>query len=324
MATVNRTPGSDKQNFKAIETHSWSSIYLPAICAGVVMIIVLFLAVSCSKRSDNPAAKIRTPETRSIESPAAAAAAAAEAPKKAVKKHRPTTATYVSETYGVSFTYPRKYSLLTAAKQQETPVLNNFSRPGAVEIVSLDMPRSLYPETDFSSALLDVSVKQEMTAEECGQFATLSNDTATAKSFPAASLTGKDGDQVAKLAADVAKPKVVKLGTNEFSEVEQMSGSNDPQSDLKYFHLFNNGACYEFALEVETSRKADEDLAQVDRGKVFQQLEKILASVRIKDVELAGTENTEKRKVTQPMATTQANAKSMQTEKAQVITPEQK
>ena len=55
---------------------------------------------------------------------------------------------------------------------------------------------------------------------------------------------------------------------------------------MKYFHLFKNGACYEFALDVETSRKADEDLAQLDRGKVFQQLEKVLASARIKETEL--------------------------------------
>ena len=84
------------------------------------------------------------------------------------------------------------------------------------------------------------------------------------------------------------KPTTIKLGANQFSEIEQMSGSGDHQSDLKYFHLFKNGACYEFALDVETSRKADEDLAQVDRGKIFQQLEKILTTARIKDVDLTG------------------------------------
>ena len=317
MATINRTQGSEKQNFKQIESDSWSSIYLPAICAGVVMTIVLFLAVSCSKKSDTPAAKIAAPETPAVQSPAPTAASAAvpETPKKAVKKHRPTTATYVNGAYGVSLTYPRKYSLQPADKLKEMPVQATFAKPGAVEVVSLDMPDGLYPETDFSSALLNISVNQGMTAEECGQFATPSND---------AELAKPTGDQSAKAAVEPMKPTAIKLGANQFSEVEQMSGSGEHQSDLKYFHLFKNGACYEFALDVETSRKADEDLAQVDRGKVFQQLEKILTTARIKDVDLTGTENADRALAPAPIATTQPLATTTQTEKAQVVTPEQK
>src|SRR5205085_9314189 len=155
-------------------------------------------------------------------------------------------------------------------------------KPGAVEIASLDMPDGLYPETDFSSALLNVSVHQGLSEDECGQFAAQSNDAAVTKTT--------DADQSTK-SADPSKPSAIKLGANQFTEIEQMSGACDRQSDLKYFHLFKNGACYEFALDVETSRKADEDLAQVDRGKIFHQLEKILASAQIKDVELPGIEN---------------------------------
>ena len=317
MATINRTEGNDKQNFKQIESDAWSSIYLPAICAGVVMTIVLLLAVSCSKKSENPVAKISAPESPVMQGPAPSTTAAVpEAPKKAVKKHRPTSATYVNGTYGVSLTYPRKYSLQPGGKQKEMPVEASFAKPGAIEIASLDMPDGLYPETDFSSALLNISVNQGVTSEECGQFLPQSNDGATPK--PAA------GDQSTKSAADAAKPAIIKLGTNQFTEIEQMSGSGERQSDLKYFHLFKNGACYEFALDVETSRKADEDLAQVDRGKVFQQLEKILMTARIKDVDLTGKENAEKATASQPIATTQPGATSTQTEKAEVVKPEQK
>jgi hypothetical protein len=315
MATINGTEGNDKQNFKQIESDSWSSIYLPAICAGVVMTIVLFLAVSCSKKSDNPAAKITAPEMPVVQSPAPTTASAAvqETPKKAVKKHRPTTATYVNGIYGVSLTYPRKYSLQPADKQKEMPVQTSFAKPGAVQVASLDMPDGLYPETDFSSALLNVSVNQGMTEEQCGQFATPSNDADTAKSATS--------DQPA---AEPLKPTTIKLGANQFSEVEQMSGSGELQSDLKYFHLYKNGACYEFALDVETSRKADEDLAQVDRGKVFHQLEKILTTARIKDVDLTGTEDGEKASTSEPIATTQPVATAPQTEKAQVVAPDPK
>ena len=175
------------------------------------------------------------------------------------------------------------------------------------------MPDGLYPETDLSSALLNVSVHQGISEDECGQFAAPSNDAAITKTT--------DADQSTK-SADPSKPSAIKLGTNQFTEIEQMSGSGDRQSDLKYFHLFKNGACYEFALDVETSRKADEDLAQVDRSKIFKQLEKILTTARIKEVELPGVENAEK--TTTPEPTQQQVASGTQTEKAQVVAPEQK
>lgn len=315
MATINRTPQKDEEKFKQIESDSWSGIYLPAICAGVVMTIVLFMAVSCSKKSDTTT-KISAPVAPTVQSPAPSTAAAVvpEKPKKTVKKHRPTTATYVNGNYGVALTYPRKYNL-QAGDKQKVPVQTSFAKPGAVEIASLDMPDGLYPETDFSSALLNVSVHQGLSEDECGQFAAQSNEAAMTKTTEADQST-KSGDS--------SKPSAIKLGANQFTGIEQMSGVGDRQSDLKYFHLFKNSACYEFALDVETSRKPDEDLAQVDRSKIFKQLEKILSTARIKEVELPGVENAEKTTTPEPVATQQPVATATQTEKAQVVTPEQK
>ncbi len=294
MTSINRTPGSGNQNFKQIEGDSWSSIYLPAICAGILMTVVLLLAVSCSKKSDKPAAKISAPATPTManSTPNTASMVIPEAPKKA-KKHRPANATYVNGTYGVSFSYPRKYSLQSGDKASPAPVQASFVKPGAAEIAAVDVPDSSYTDTDFSSALLNVSVNPGMSAEECSQFLP----------YVAASKN-----------AEVAKPTTVKLGSNEFTELEQMSGEAERQSDLKYFHLFKNGACYEFALDVETSRKAAEDLAQTDRGKIFQQLEKILTTARIKDVELPEAEKPAQASTTQPAAA------DPQTEKAQMVT----
>jgi hypothetical protein len=316
MATINRTPQNEEQKFKQIENDSWSGIYLPAICAGVVMTIVLFMAVSCSKKSDTTT-KISAPVAPVMQNPVPTTASAAvpEQPKKVVKKHRPTTATYVNGNYGLAFTYPRKYSLQSADKQKDAPVQTSFAKPGAVEIASLDMPDGLYPETDFSSALLNVSVHQGLTEDECGQFAAQSND---------AAITKPTETDPSTKSADSSKPSAIKLGPNQFTEIEQMSGSGDHQSDLKYFHLFKNGACYEFALDVETSRKTDEDLSQVDRSKIFKQLEKILTTARIKEVELPGVENAEKTAPPQSAPTPQAADTGTQTEKAQVVTPEPK
>jgi hypothetical protein len=312
MATINRTPSNEEQKFKQIENDSWSGIYLPAICAGVVMTIVLFMAVSCSKKSDSTT-KISPPVAPVMQSPAPTTASAVvpQKAKKAVKKHRPTTATYVNGNYGLALTYPRKYNLQSADELKEAPVLTSFAKPGAIEIATLDMPDGLYPDTDFSSALLNVSVHQGLNEEECGQFATPTD-------VPVAKALNENQS------SDSLKPAAVKLGANQFTEIEQMSGSGDRQSDLKYFHQFKNGACYEFALDVETSRKADEDLAQVDRSKIFKQLEKILATARIKEVELPGVENAEKTTTPESVATQETVGNSTQTEKAQVVTPEQK
>jgi hypothetical protein len=291
MANINRTQGSSNERFKQIEGDSWSSIYLPAVCAGIVMSIVLFVAVACSKNSDHPASSGISSPSPAITSPAPTTAVVPEKSKK-VKKHRPANATYVNGTYGVSFSYPRKYSLQAASKK--SPVQTSLLKPGAIQIASVDMPAPSYPETDFSAALLNVSVNPGMSAEECAQFIPNSKDT------------------------ESAKRATVKLGANEFSEIEQMSGELGRQANVKYFHLFKNGACYEFALDVETSRKADEELAQVDRGKVFQQLEKILTTARIKDVELPRMEKpVDQAKAKTPVA-------DATTEKAQVLTPEQK
>src|SRR5258708_16092163 len=96
---------------------------------------------------------------------------------KKVKKQRPANATYVNAKYGVSFSYPRKYSLQAGDKKSSMPVPGSFLKPGAIEVASVDMPDDLYPATDFSSALLNVSVNPGLTEDECAQFVSPPNRT---------------------------------------------------------------------------------------------------------------------------------------------------
>lgn len=302
---INRTPGSGNQNFKQIEGDNWLSIYLPVICAGTVMAIVLLVAIACSKKSDKPIARISAPSMPAATSVAPSNSLTAPvAAKKVAKKTRPANATYVNATYGVSFSYPRKYSLQSGEKKSSTPVPASFLKPGAIQVATVDMPDDQYPDTDFSSALLNVSVNPGLTADECGQFVPNSKD------------------------AESVKPASAKLGANEFAELElmsdgQMNGEGARQSDMKYFHLFKNGACYEFALDVETSRKPDVELAQADRGKIFQQLEKILATARIKDVELPGVEKAAQTTDDTPLAATHTSSVSA-ADQAKVVTTDPK
>jgi hypothetical protein len=71
------------------------------------------------------------------------------------------------------------------------------------------------------------------------------------------------------------------LGDLELRATEAVTGEGTRQSDAKYFHTYQNGACYEFALNVTTVASDDGLMKHVDRDKVFDRLEKILATVKI-------------------------------------------
>jgi len=307
MTTINPNLLGNK-NFKEIESDSWTSMYLPAICAAILMGGVLFLAISCSKKPDH-AAKISPPSQPAVSAPAPGTPVAAlpEKPKKATKKHRPANATYVNSEYGLSFRFPRKYSLQSGDKL--ALLSTSYLKAGSLPVAAVNMPGNSYPETDFTSALLNVSVNKDMTSDECVQF------------VPSAREAGE------------VKPTTVKLGENEYSVFEQINGEDNKKSDLKFFHLFKNKACYEFAAVLDTTERP-EDMAQVDRGKIFQQLEKILTTAKIKDLQAAEGENADQNpstalpiedsKTSETKADT-ASVKTVETtEKAEVVKPEQK
>jgi hypothetical protein len=75
------------------------------------------------------------------------------------------------------------------------------------------------------------------------------------------------------------------LGDLELRATEAVSGEGTRQSDSKYFHVFQNGSCYEFALNVTTVASEDGLTKHVDRDKVFNRLEQILATVKINPVQ---------------------------------------
>jgi hypothetical protein len=83
-----------------------------------------------------------------------------------------------------------------------------------------------------------------------------------------------------------SQPKGSKLmvGDLEMHATEAVSGEGSRQSDAKYFHVYQNGACYEFALNVTTVGSQDGLIKHVDRDRVFSRLEKILDTVKITPV----------------------------------------
>ena len=236
------------------------------------LLISSLLVVGCSKEKSTPAPTSSETQTSqnqtTLNQPAAPAsmvptATAAPAPiaktKKVVRK-RASNLTYKDETYGVSFRYPWTYGLKSGEGLDSASTMD-FVQPGGVTTVAVEVPKGFYPDTDLASASLLINVNKNLTEAECGQFVSAQ---------PTSSDQG------------VVQPAKVALGGLEMQEVEDISGEDTKQDDTKYYHLFQNGNCYEFALSLSTEAVGDDETVRpVDREKVFRRLETILATVKI-------------------------------------------
>jgi len=230
------------------------------------LLIASLFALGCSNNESKPAtSQAQNPTTQvamSQPAPAPVTAPAITTPAPAAKKiarKRPPTAKYSDQTSGVSFRYPWQYSVKSGDGVDSESETMDFIQPGGETTVSVDVPKGFYPDTDFAAAFFRVSVNKDLTEEQCNQFASVAS-------------TDKDTVQPAKVA----------LGGLEMQEMESLSGDDEQQGDIKYYHLFQNRACYEFALGLSTQSVGDDEtVSPVDREKVFRRLETILASVKL-------------------------------------------
>jgi hypothetical protein len=284
---------TETRNSEARQSVSWGRTVRnnagPIVFAAVL--IVCSLAVGCSSdkpqplTSNNPAPIAPPSNTIATNTAPATLPAAKPAPKKVVKK-RPATVTYTDKTYGVSFAYPRRYAIETGDATKEvlmsSPLPMNFVQPGGVALAAVELPETGYANTDFSSAFFDVSVNNALTADQCGEFSV-----PQPKLVTATSSTEADSKQPTSTPTKVDAPAgKLMLGDLEMHGAEAVSGEGTSQSDSKYFHVFQNGACYEFALNVTTNAaQADTALKHIDRDKVFARLGSILSTVKIENVE---------------------------------------
>jgi len=206
--------------------------------------------------------------------------AAAKPAHKKVVRRVPATVTYADKSSGVSFQYPRKYSLKTGDAADKLvssdPVPMDFVQPGGVALAAVAVPESAYPKSDLGSAVFGVSMNKGLTAEQCGQFS---------EAKPAAAVDPSATDPsaaTAPAAPAVAKPTKLMIGDMELASSETLASQGTREEASKYYHVFENGACYEFALKVTTTDIENQGGAtHVDRGEIFKRLEKILATVKI-------------------------------------------
>ena len=286
------------------------------------VLIVCSVTVGCSSDKPKPVSsnvQIPVPQVQSPVAPMAALPADSKpAPKKVVRK-KPATVNYTDKNTGVTFEYPRRYAIETGNAATdllaENPIAMNFVQPGGVVLAAVELPETGFANTDFSSAFFDVSVHKGLTADQCSQFAVPQSKapvattavveqpkveaapaqtastpatigaTAETKTDTTKTVVGESSASVTASPAQV-EPQGSKLliGDMELRATEAVSGEGMRQSDSKYFHAFQNGACYEFALNVTTVASEDGVMKHVDRDKVFGRLEQILSTVKINPV----------------------------------------
>ncbi len=115
--------------------------------------------------------------------------------------------------------------------------------------------------------------------EVAKQDAPKSDSTASAQPAPSTELA--PDVKSSNSTSDVPSNSKLLIGDMELHATETVSGEGTRQSDSKFFHVYQNGACYEFALNVTTDASEDGLVKHVDRDKVFNRLEQILATVKI-------------------------------------------
>lgn len=291
------------------------------------VLLVCSVTVGCSSDKPKPVTsnnQIPVPQVQSPAVPVAAMPAESKpAPKKVVHK-KPATVNYTDKSTGVTFEYPRRYAIETGNAATDllasNPIAMNFVQPGGVALAAVELPETGFANTDFSSAVFDVSVHKGLSADQCSEFAvpqskapvattavveqpkveaapaptapTPATDTTKSaggdSSTATASATPATSASPAPVAAspdqNEAQGSKLLIGDMELRATEAVTGEGTRQSDSKYFHVFQNGACYEFALNVTTVASEDGVMKHVDRDKVFGRLEQILATVKISPV----------------------------------------
>lgn len=286
------------------------------------LLIICSVTVGCSSDKPKPVSSnnqipVTQPQPQMQTMPAPAMQAESKpAPKKPVVHKKPATVNYTDKTYGVTFEYPRRYAIETgdAASEliQTNPLPMNFVQPGGVALAAVELPETGFINTDFSSAFFNVSVHKSISADQCGEFAvpqskpvekfeTATPSTEVAKtevakqdSAPvtksdaqpdvAKSASSTDQAKSSTLASEPSSNSKLMLGDMELRATEAVTGEGTRQSDSKYFHVYQNGACYEFALNVTTDASAEGLVKHVDRDKVFNRLEQILSTVKINPI----------------------------------------
>jgi len=279
MATIQKSTSKSNSNrinntISGTTLSSWSRQQKFALIACFALLGLLLALSACSDQSPKPAlVSVSSPATASsATAPAgvpvtASTTAVAPATAKKASRKRPANVSYSDPNSRVSFLYPRKSALTSGEKAQpqfaDVDVPMNFIQPGGSTVATVTLPTNSYPGTDFESAFFSVNVNRNVSEQECSHFAFV--DT-----------SNPDGEPV--------DAEEVTVGSTDMERTSDFTASALNQAEAQYYHSYNNGSCYEYVLGLGTGGYGVKDgIEPVNRDEVFARLEKILATVTIKD-----------------------------------------
>jgi hypothetical protein len=172
----------------------------------------------------------------------------------------------------------------SAAKVEPvTPVAPSTEAASApVTTAPIEAAKAASPETQTASTQ---PAAPETGAAPAQPSSTKASNEPAATSPAGSPVAGSSATSATVSIAQPASNSKLLLGDMELRATEAVSGEGTRQSDSKYFHVYQNGSCYEFALNVTTLASSDGIIKHVDRDKVFSRLEQILGTVKINPVE---------------------------------------
>jgi hypothetical protein len=188
--------------------------------------------------------------------------------------HEPTLSTYNNPEDGISFRYPRSYSLEEGDLEEHSFFLESQEaldneQPGATLVATLLIPEDGYPNTTFEHGSLQLVVNEVV--NETGCQATVSE----------ASMS--NGSRMA-----------TGLGLEFRWSVQEGTTAGTKVLQRKYAG-YSQGTCYEFLLTLAAEEWPDPNgfNRPADLAKIMKQLEKIVASAQVFRKYVPPAENSE-------------------------------
>jgi hypothetical protein len=176
--------------------------------------------------------------------------------------HETFLSTYHNPEEGISFRYPRNYSLEEGDVQERSFFLKkqddfDIDQPGATLLATVLIPEDGYPNTTFEHGSLQLVVDAAGTEQGCRE----------------TSLVAHNG----------SRPRTTTIQGIAFKWSEQESETAGTKVLERTYAGYSRGTCYEFLLTVAAEETPDPDgfKKPADITKIMKQLEKIVSSVQI-------------------------------------------
>jgi hypothetical protein len=169
--------------------------------------------------------------------------------------------TYHNPEQGISFRYPRNYSLEEGDVQESSFFLKrqedlDIERPGATLLATVLIPEDGYPNTTFEHGSLQLVVNETGTEKNCRESALVGADENSAKTMTVQGIMFRWSGRE----SETAGTKILERGYAGYSQA----------------------TCYEFLVTVAAEQAPDPDgfKKPADTNKIMKQLEKIVVSAQ--------------------------------------------